>query len=205
MDRLAPTWTDEQIARGRELAETADRCPWEMGDLALAAVPIGQRNVNDGSLTELKEFARQIGVEPSTLRRQREVARQWPDALRSASATWTAHKHLSGPVSDAPYRKAILEELSAGKEPGRRVTADDVRKYLGGSSSRAPGDVAIDLALDVLDRITKLHAQLDRAERKRDGKPWPAQKVRARYAARLADAELLVERIRAIAGDAIEG
>jgi hypothetical protein len=172
------TWTEEHIARGRQLATQADRCPWELGDLALAAVPIGQSGVNSGAYKVLKCFAVEIGVESSTLRRQRDVANSWPGATRVAPATWDAHRALAGSPSDALHRKAILEELS--NDDGR-VTANKVRKYLAGQS---PKKSRRDRALEVLDRQTRFVDDLRKIAA--DAEPLP-ESVRDRYRARAAE------------------
>lgn len=196
-------FADADIARGRALVAQANRSPWDLGDYALELIPIGDRTSrNDGSRAELAELAELIGIEPISLRMQRQVADQWPADLRRSAATWGAHKQLGGPAADAPHRAVILDELAAGKSPGRRVTADDVRRHLGGGGSKAPTEQAVDLALDVLDRVAGLHKQLDKAERKRGDRPWPERKVRERFRARVADVENLAERVRQIGGEA---
>lgn len=195
------TWTDEHVARGRELVTAGDRCPWELGDLSLEAIP--RRDIG-GDMEDRREHGRQvrafaveIGVEFNTLRTYRKTAFSWPADRRRSAASFEAHKALGGPPSDAPHRAKIMDELAAQSVTGR-VTRDEIRKYLSSGSSRKTG---VDFALEVLDLLTKAHQALDKAERRQGPQPFPQRKVRDRYAARLADAEQLAARIRAIAED----
>lgn len=180
---VAVTWTDEQVARGRELAAAADNCPWELGDLSLEAIPArGEGGPTDESREHgnaVRAFATEIGVEFNTLRAYRGVATSWPIECRHSMATWMAHKVLGGTAADAPHRRVILDELAAGKPPGRRVQRSDVQRHLGAGSVRRNRR---DKAGDVVDRFDKVLVHLEKVAE--DPDPLP-ERTRKAYEARL--------------------
>jgi hypothetical protein len=190
-------WTPEQVMRGRELAQAADQCPWELGDLALEVIPFreaGGRIEDQRAYGKaVRSFADEIGVEFRTLQGYRETATRYPAPTRVGAATWSAHRALSGNASDAPYRKAILEQLAVGKRPGQRVTDTDVRKHLGTASVRRNRR---DKALDVVDRFDKVLVHLEKVAADPDPLPERARKA---YEARLDRVERLAELWRDIA------
>jgi hypothetical protein len=119
----------------KELAELVDGTPWRMADRILEEFPAGSE-FGDGShgrktglyavLDEYEEaLRRDYGIElrVKTMLDYRATAIAWPDAGRTASAPYGAHRKLNG----RPNRVQILERLA--KRHGY-VTENMVRNWI---------------------------------------------------------------------------
>lgn len=120
---------DELVRRGREVAQRLSKSQWELGDLALKVVPMGEQHKHNGSIERLQQYADEIGVAFDALDLYRRVAAAWPDRTRIRSASWSVHRELMS----HPQRGRILEALVRKHE---RVTVDLARRHRGKEPTR---------------------------------------------------------------------
>jgi hypothetical protein len=167
---IAVPWTPDHERRLREVAHAAGDRKWELGDVALEAVPMGPRGRTSGALRLIGELAARVGIEATTLRTARSTSYAWPRSTRLTDVTWSGHAaHIVGGPNRARERAAYLRRL-AEKADGR-VTADLVRRER--SLKRKP---AADPFRSVLDAIGRLHARVGELPggRSREGHASPA-------------------------------
>lgn len=130
-------WTEAQEDRLRELAQHEEHDQWDIGDLALAAVPMGKGTGNNQAKAYLELLAHRTGFELSQLKRNRDVANAWPHPTRVGCGSFTAHKaYTTGGPKKAPERQALFERIAASSaairtdpnEPLGRVTVKLVKE-----------------------------------------------------------------------------
>lgn len=82
---------EDYISKGMELREKKDNIQWEMGDLA-------HEVTEKFGAKYLAEFSKGIGVEASTLRRYRDVARAYTKEIREEFKflPWSSFRQLAG-------------------------------------------------------------------------------------------------------------
>jgi Family of unknown function (DUF6192) len=83
-----------------------------MGDLALEVAPMGSKGVDSGAIEKIERFGEEISVEAQTLRDYRRVAAAWPNAERSAFASWSVHQILAS----KPDRFDLIKRLPVDKK-----------------------------------------------------------------------------------------
>lgn len=191
-DPVATDFDSDYLTRGRQLVKAGESTAWELGDFVLEAFPIGDHGVNTGVAAGLRALAAEIAGEPDMLTQYRKVAHGWPEGFRYPSATWSAHKALMGPPSDAATRRAVLESLPRNEHG--MVTKQAVRNMTKGNTGGKPGWHELlgrvgDAVNDAIKHMEKVDAEVDR-------EPNQAFKDKAtEYAAR---SESLAESLRDI-------
>ncbi|MEU2840932.1 DUF6192 family protein [Streptomyces sp. NPDC007076] len=89
-------FTDRQWSRyvrqGRDLVQEESRIQFELGDLALKMVPIGEDGRTHGVFIVLDRYADQIGSNVHTLMEYRAVAHAWPPDQRVPDVAWSVHR-----------------------------------------------------------------------------------------------------------------
>lgn len=116
-----PKISHQYISEGKRLAKELTQNQWALGDLATVVIREG------GSIAD---FAYEIGLEASTLRRYQTTAQVWPRSKRRTNLPFSVHAELN--AYESP--DAILNGLVATYE---RVTVDVVRAELGKVTTRS--------------------------------------------------------------------
>lgn len=102
--------TDKQlIEEGRRAATMHDRAQMKLGQLCLQFAPIGEHGIQTGVKKRVREYAKAIGMEPSTLLVYRSIAASWskqplPDGVH---VPYSVVKMLA-PVED---KAEVIERL----------------------------------------------------------------------------------------------
>lgn len=155
--------TIEEAAERLKALDTADSAnAFEMGDIALAAVPMDTRDVADrfegvGVTEALKELAEKAGMSWRTLEKKRRVASRIPSPSRGGGASFRIYEAISE-VADEDERGALLELIqqpNPDREDGRWTEAA-IRPHLpkGPGVGSAP-ESADDPEEQVLDQVCR--------------------------------------------------
>jgi hypothetical protein len=78
------------------------------------------KGVDSGAIEKIERFGEEISVEAQTLRDYRRVAAAWPNAERSAFASWSVHQILAS----KPDRFDLIKRLPVDKKTGRIRTVE---------------------------------------------------------------------------------
>lgn len=119
---------DQLVERGRALVETHSRACWELGDLALEAVPmVGTGGVDQGVKRTLTEYAEAIGITTAYLSDMRLTANAFPPEARASNASFTAHLILAN-AGVADCGEVMRKMAQRAEKRGRRVTCTEARE-----------------------------------------------------------------------------
>jgi hypothetical protein len=85
------TTLEDLVTMGMELREKKDNVSWELGDLAIDVTRLFGSNA-------VRQFAKDIGVQVSTIRRYRDVSKAYPKQFREeyALVSWSGFRQLAG-------------------------------------------------------------------------------------------------------------
>jgi hypothetical protein len=109
------TWT-EVVGRLRAYDEKRGRISFDMGDLALAVVPMGDDHARTGATERLTALADAAGVSLRMLEQRRQVSHGTPEGTRVPSVAWSAYREvaLTAPAEERPR---LLEMLATTAPP----------------------------------------------------------------------------------------
>jgi len=120
----------QAVDRLRELAQHESQGAWEMGDIALALVPMGADHTNNASEEKLGILAESAGLGQEMLRQRRQVSYRFPEGTRVPSAPWSVYRELLG--ASAKERERLIKIMRT-EEPGTksgRWTVSAVRERM---------------------------------------------------------------------------
>lgn len=138
MTKIGDPTYEALVEAGRKARERADDMQWVEGDLALdvEALPLDERprDPETGLFIEdetkaLNRYARDVDINPTSLKEYRRVADAWPTTRRLAVVSWGAHQALAAQddrfellhskITTAEARRIVRERtVGARGKPG---------------------------------------------------------------------------------------
>lgn len=119
LERGSAEWI-ELVMDGRIAVQFESDGQWMLGDIALRVSPATGSHANDGSRKLLREYADEIGVALGTLLEYRRVADGWPEAERSSTVSFSAHRILL-PLAD---RHDLISKQGMSARAARRIVQE---------------------------------------------------------------------------------
>ncbi|MFH8292592.1 DUF6192 family protein [Streptomyces sp. NPDC018059] len=98
VDVIAPPgYTSDEwqayVEKGRRLVKQITEAKFELGDTLIEILDSPERKGDVEAIT--RNYAEQIGANPSTLQNYRYVAKAWPAAMRRPDVSWSVHARLA--------------------------------------------------------------------------------------------------------------
>src|SRR5262245_32971636 len=121
----------QAVERLKELSEQEGQTAWEMGDIALAMVPMGADHAHNGADEKVRVLAEAAGIDPTVLRQRRQVASTFPQGTRVPSVSWSVYREL---LNVEPTERERLLQMIRTEKPGTvsgRWTVSAVRVQMG--------------------------------------------------------------------------
>jgi hypothetical protein len=131
----------QAVDRIRELDASEGMTAFEMGDVVLDQVPMGDDHANNDRDTILTRLASETGVDYEVLRQRRFVSSRVPQGTRVPSVTWAVYREIAQ-VSDERERGKLLKKVATDvatqyvdgawrPTPRERWTVDAIRTHIG--------------------------------------------------------------------------
>lgn len=125
------TWA-EGVARMRVYDLERGANAWNMGDLALAMIPLGDDRSHNGAKQKLLDLAEEVGTEARLLEVRRFVASKVPDVIRMTSVSWSAYREVVEAALSEEERLALFERFKTRADTiSGRWTVNAVRPLIG--------------------------------------------------------------------------
>src|SRR5262245_37502051 len=125
----------QAVERLKQIDTSQTAGAWEMGDVALAMVPMGTDHTNNGADEKVRVLADAAGIDREVLKRRRLVAHLFPEVSRVTSVSWSVYREI-GNLSDQAERDRLVTMLKTETPDtvSGRWTVSAVRVRMGLSS-----------------------------------------------------------------------
>src|SRR5215467_13660699 len=144
----------EAVERIRELDASEGMTAFEMGDVVLSQVPMGDSHAHNNSEVLLRRLAEESGVDYNVLDDRRKVSAAIPQGVRTPSVAWSVYRQIALYAPEA-QRQQLLKLVNT-KPPTqlvdgtwrtpkqKRWTVDAIRTHFGEKSANpAQGSAAL--------------------------------------------------------------
>lgn len=135
---MVRAWVDA-VRLLTELDGSETSTKFQVGDLVLEQVPMGDDQANNGSLEKIRQLAEESGLSFETLRQRRVVAARIPHGRRLPCVSYSVYVLIAF-QSTAEERERLLTMIQDDRAPTShgRWTVDSLRTYLGMKPTRYP-------------------------------------------------------------------